>query len=127
MEKCFSQIVQNYGEFNDRSRYYYAQALNSFTDHLIKTYGVNLVTAAKDSIVIFVECLTLKGFEYLWNDHLAGHLDKIAFGYLVTDEMNEELNLETINLPEDNQLEEDNYLSCKRVHDIEIIKKCLGE
>ena len=112
MKKCLSQAVQNYAKFDHHPRDNYAQALKSSSGHIINTHGVNLVTAAKDSIVIVVECPTLKSLELLWNDSLAGCLDKVAERYLLTDEMKKELNLETICLKA--TIEEKSYLNCKK-------------
>ena len=112
MEKNLSQTVQNYLKYNDHSRDKHAQALASFTKHLIDTYGVNLFTVGEGSIVIIVECPTLESLELLWSDYLAGHLDKVAERYLVTDEMKKEVNLESICLKA--TIEEENYLNCKK-------------
>ena len=112
VKKCFSQAVQNYAKFGDHPRDNYAQALKSSADHIINTHGVNLVTAAKDSVIIVVECPTLGSLELLWSDYLAGHLDKAAERYLVTEEMKKELNLGEICLK--TTIEEQNYLNCKK-------------
>ena len=58
-----------------------------------------------------MECITLESLERVWNDYLSGRLDEVAEGYLVTDEMKKELNLETNCLK--TTIEEQNYLNCK--------------
>ncbi|XP_074621195.1 uncharacterized protein LOC141879795 isoform X3 [Acropora palmata] len=123
MEKCLSQTVQNYSKSDDHPRANYAQALKSSTDHVITTLGVNLLTAAKDSVIIVLECPTLESLELLWNDYLAGHLDKVAERYLVTDETKKELNSKTIFLK--TYMEEENYLNCKKAFE-ELPKTYLG-
>lgn len=124
MEKCLSQTVQNYSKSDDHPRDNYAQALKSSTDHVIGTSGVNLLTAAKDSVIIVLECTTLESLELLWSDYLAGHLDKVAERYLVMDETKKELDPKTICLK--TYIEEENYLNCKKVFE-ELPKTYLGE
>ena len=124
VEKLFTHLVQDYLKFNDYSRDNRTEAVISLTDHLINIYHVNLVTVGEGSIIIIVECPTLESLEHLWSDYLAGHLDKVAERYLVTDEMKKELNLETICLKI--TIEKENYLNCKKALE-ELPKKCLGE
>ena len=124
MEKFLSQTVQNYVKYNDHSRDNLVEALKSFTEHLINSYGVNLVTVAEGSVIIIGECPTLESLEHLWRDYLAGHLDKVAERFLVSDAMKKELNLETICLKI--TIEEENYLNCKKAL-IGLPKTCLGE
>ncbi|XP_044167728.1 uncharacterized protein LOC122951754 [Acropora millepora] len=123
MGKCLSQTVQNYSKSDDHPRDNYAQALKSSTDLVIRTPGVNLLTAAKDSVIIVLECPTLESLNLLWSDYLAGHLDKVAERYLVTDETKKELNSKTICLK--TYIEEENYLNCKKAFE-EIPKTCLA-
>ena len=111
VEKILSQTLQSYLKFNDHSRDNHAQALKSLTDHLIKIYELILVTVCAGSIIIIVECPTLESLEHLWKDYIAGHLDKVAERYLVTEEMRIELNLETVCLT--TAIEEENYLNCQ--------------
>ena len=108
-----SQTVQNYLKFNDQSRDGHAQALKSFTDLIIDTYRVNLVSVGEGSVIIIVECPSLESLENLWADYLDGNLDKAAERYLATNEIRKELelNLETVCLT--TTIEEENYLNCK--------------
>ncbi|XP_044176625.1 uncharacterized protein LOC114955374 [Acropora millepora] len=123
MKKILSQTVQNYMKYNDHSRDHLVKALKSFTDHLIDSYGVNLVTVAEGSVIMIVECPSLESLELLWRDYLAGHLDKAAARFLVTDEIKKELNLETVCLKV--KIEEENYLNCKEAL-MGLPKTCLG-
>ena len=111
MKKFLSQTVQKYMKYNDHSKDHLVKALKSFTDHLIDSYGVNLVTVAEGSVIVIVECPSLESLEHLWRDYLSGHLDKLAERFLLTDEMKKELNLETICL--ETTIKE-NYLNCKK-------------
>ena len=70
MKKLLSQIAHNYLKFDVQSRDH-AQALKSFTDHIIDNYRVNLVAVGEDSVG-------------------EGNLDKVAERYLVTNEMRKE-------------------------------------
>ena len=65
------------------------------------------------SLIITFECQSLKSLELLWSDYLSGHLDKMAEWYLVTDEVKEKLNLETIRVK--TTIEEENYWNCRKV------------
>ena len=71
MKKFFSHIAHCYLESNYQSRDDHAQALKSFTDHIIDNYRVNLVSVDEDSVG-------------------EGNLDKVAERYLVTNEMRKE-------------------------------------
>ena len=124
MEKILTQTVQSYLKFHDHSRDDRTEAMQSLINHLINTYRVNLVTVDEGSIIIIVECPTLESLKHLWSDYLAGHLDKVAERYLLTDEMKKELNLETICLKI--TMKRENYLKCKKALE-ERLKKCLGE
>lgn len=106
-----SQTLQSYLKFNDHSRDHHARALKSLTDHLIMSYEVILVTVCAGSIIIIVECPTSESLEHLWKDYTAGHLDKVAERYLVTEEVRKELNLETVCLS--TAIEKENYLNCQ--------------
>ena len=86
------------------------------TDHyrlLVKYAGVG-------SLVIVLNCQRIESLELLWNDSLSGHLDKVAERYLVTSEMKQRLNLETVNLK--TTIKEENYLNCRKV-----LIDCSGE
>ena len=72
------------------------------------------------SLIILFKCQSLKSLELLWSDYLSGHLDKMAEWYLVTDEVKEKLNLETIRVK--TTIEEENYLNCRKV-----LLECSGE
>ena len=72
------------------------------------------------SLIIILNCHTIESLEHLWNDCLAGHLDKVAERYLVSYEMKKRLNLETINLK--TTIKEENYLICRK-----ILVDCSGE
>ena len=111
MEKILTQVVETYVECNKLSQGNLTENLKSLTDHIVDAYGVLLVTVGKNSVIIILDCPTLDSLEHLWNDYLAGHLDNLAERHLVTNEMKEKLDLETVCL-KTTILEED-YLNCK--------------
>ena len=83
------------------------------TESLIKTYGLLLEHYKISSLIIIFNCQSIKSLEHLWSDYLSDHLDEMAEQYLVTDEMKEKLNLETISLMA--TIKEENYLNCRKV------------
>ena len=99
-------------------------SIEAFTEHLITVYKVSLRTVGSGSVIIIVECPTLKILEHLWNDYLTGELDKIAERCFVTDELKKKLNLETTCLKV--FIKEENYLNCRKALR-EPPSTCLGE
>jgi len=87
--------------------------LGDFFEFLEKAYNVIRVALNKGSLIISLNCKTLKGLDQLWRDYLSGHLNKVAERYLVTDKMKMKLNLRKINLK--TTIEEQNYLNCRKV------------
>ena len=94
--------------------------VRAFLEFLEKAYNLSQVALDVGSLIIRLDCKTLRGLDQLWNDHLSGHLNKVAEGYLVTDEMKRKLNLRTIKLT--TTIEKENYLKCKKV-----LVACSGE
>ena len=87
--------------------------VGAFLEYLEVTYDVSCLTLNLGSLIISLDCKTLKGLDKLWNDHLSGHLNKVANKHLVTDEMMENLNLRKINLK--TTIDKENYLNCRKV------------
>ena len=94
--------------------------VRAFLEFLETTYRSSRVALNVGSLIISLNCKTLRGLDQLWIDHLSGHLIKVAERYLVTDEMKKRLNLRTINLK--TTVEEENYLNCRKV-----LMECSGE
>ena len=94
--------------------------VRAFLEFLEMTYNVSRVALKVGSLIISLGCKTLRGLDQLWNDYRSGHLNKVAEGYLVTDEMKRKLNLRTIKLK--TTIEEESYLKCKKV-----LMECSGE
>ena len=104
--------VQTYAEFQDHSSDK-QKGVGAMTEAIIQSYGLLLKNVHMGSLIIIFDCQSLKSLEHLWGDYLSGHLDKMAEQYLVTSEMKERLNLETISLK--TTIEEENYLQCRKV------------
>ena len=88
------------------------QELGSLIEFLERVYNLSQVALDKGSLIISLDCKTLKDLDQLWNDYLSGHLNKVAERYLVTEEIKRKLNLRKINLK--TTMEEDNYLKCRK-------------
>ena len=88
-------------------------AVRALVEFLKMAYTVSRVAVNKGSLIISLNCKTLKGLEQLWYDYLSGLLSKVAERYLVTDEMKMKLNQRKINLK--TTIEEENYLNCRKV------------
>ena len=87
--------------------------VGAFIEHLELIYDVSCHTFNLGSLIVSLECKTLKGLDKLWNDYLSGHLNKVAKKHLVTDEMMKNLSLKTINLK--TTIDEQNYLNCWKI------------
>ena len=87
--------------------------VGAFLEYLELTYDVSCVTFNLGSLIISLDCKTLKGLDKLWNDYLSGHLNKVTKKHLVTYEMMKKLNLRKINLK--TTIDEENYLNCRKV------------
>ena len=88
-------------------------AVRALVEFLKMAYNVSRVAVNKGSLIISLNCKTLKGLDQLWNDYLSGHLNKVAERYLVTDKMKKKLKRSKINLK--TSIEEENYLNCRKV------------
>ena len=87
--------------------------VGAFLEYLELTYDVSCRTFNLGSLIVSLECKTLKGLDKLWNDYLSDHLNKVAKKHLVTDEMMKNLSLKTINLM--TTIDEENYLNCRKI------------
>ena len=88
------------------------ERLGGLIEHMESVYNVTRVAVNVGSLKIVLHCSSLESLERLWSDCLSGHLNEVAEGFLVTDEMKRKLKLETVRLK--TTLEEENYLLCKQ-------------
>ena len=82
------------------------------TEFLKKAYEVAVMMVKSGSLIITVQCLTLKSLESLWNDYCSGYLNDIVERFLVTDEIKRKLGIDNVRLK--TTIEEENYLICKK-------------
>ncbi|XP_015751857.1 PREDICTED: uncharacterized protein LOC107331748 isoform X8 [Acropora digitifera] len=87
--------------------------VRAFLEFLELAYHVSRIALNKGSLIISLNCTTLRGLDQLWNDYLSGYLNKVAERYLETDEVKTKLNLKKINLKI--SIEEENYLDCTKI------------
>ena len=87
--------------------------VSALIEHIHKTYDLALESVGIGSLEITFRCPTLESLEHLWSDYQAGYLNEIAMKYLVTNEIQEKLNLETVRLK--TTIEDDNYRNCRKI------------
>lgn len=112
MKAYFTNTVKDYVKNNVFSRDNPSQAMKAFADHLDVLYRMHLVTLGISSLVIILDCPTLKSLQLLWSDYRSGHLDELAQRYLATDEIKKRLNVEKICLK--TTITEKNYENCRK-------------
>ena len=87
--------------------------VSALIEHIHKTYDLALESVGIGSLEITFRCPTLESLEHLWSDYQAGYLNEIAMKYLVTNEIKEKLNLETVRLK--TTIEDENYRNCRKI------------
>ncbi|KAK2561263.1 hypothetical protein P5673_015741 [Acropora cervicornis] len=87
--------------------------VRALIEFLERGYNLSQVALDVGSLIISLNCKTLKGLDQLWKDYCSGHLNKVAERYLVTDKMKRKLNLRNINLK--TTIDEENYFNCRKV------------
>ena len=87
------------------------EGLEDFYVHLCGHLSLVEVGFQKSSIKVTVKCRTLEILERLWDDYCSGRLNAEAERCLITDNVKEELGMETIELA--TTILEEDYLACK--------------
>jgi len=85
--------------------------IRHFCTYLVGELHLMDVNFERSSIKVIVKCSTLEILEDLWRDYCSGHLNEVAEECLITEQVKEELGMETIKL-KTTILEED-YVACK--------------
>ena len=85
--------------------------LDQYHAYLCEVRRLIWVEFQRSSIKVTAKCRTLEILESLWADYCSGHLNAVAEECLITEEVKEELGMETIELTT-TMLEED-YLACR--------------
>ena len=112
MDGMLRQQIKAYLEYNKRNRISTASGLSDFVKYVEDTYNLSLTSVGMGSLVIKGQCPDLQSLESLWNDYCCGVLNEAAERFLVTDDMNKEINLVTIRLK--TFIEEESYFTCKK-------------
>ena len=111
LEEMLALQVKTFAEFQDHSSDK-QKGVGAMTEAIIHGYGLLVKDVQMGSLIIIFDCQSLDSLEHLWSDYLSGHLDKMAEQYLLTSEMKEKLNLETISLK--TTIAEENYQQCRK-------------
>ena len=87
--------------------------VSALIEHIHKTYNLALESVGVGSLELKFRCPTLESLEHLWSDYQSGYLNEIAEKYLVTNDIKEKLNLETVRLK--TTIEDENYRNCRKI------------
>ena len=87
------------------------EGLKDFYVHLCGHLSLVDIEIQKGCIKITVKCRTLEIFERLWDEYCSGRLNAEAEKCLITENIKEELGMETIKLA--TTILEEDYLACK--------------
>ena len=90
-----------------------SEGVSGLIEYIQKTHNVALQSVGLGSLEVKFRCTSLESLESLWSDYQSGHLNNIAQGYLVTDDIKKKLNLENVRL--ETTIEEENYRICKEI------------
>ena len=90
-----------------------ADGVSALIEHIQDAYNLALKSVGEGSLEITFRCPSLESLESLWSDYQSGHLNNIAQGYHVTDDIKKKLNLENVRL--ETTIEEENYRICKEI------------
>ena len=85
--------------------------LRLFYGYLVGELHLITENCNTSSIKITVKCRTLEFLEGLWDVYCSGHLNAVAEECLITEEVKDELGMETIKLT--TTILEEDYLACK--------------
>ena len=87
------------------------EGLKDFYVHLCGHLSLVVIEIGKSSIKITVKCRTLEILERLWDEYCSGRLNAEAEKCLITENLKEELGMESIKLATTILVED--YLICK--------------
>ncbi|CAH3020394.1 unnamed protein product, partial [Porites evermanni] len=112
LKEELEQSVHKYRRHQDLSSSPVDSSVARLTEYIEKAYEVAVMMVKSGSLIITVQCLTLKSLESLWNDSCSGYLNDIVERFLVTDELKRKLGMGNVRLK--TTIEEENYLICKK-------------
>ena len=106
------QSVHKYRRHQDLSSLPFDSSVARLTKYIEKAYEVAVMMVKTGSLIITLQCPTLKSLESLWNGYCSGFLNDVVESFLVTDELKRKLGLDNVSLK--TTIEEENYLICKK-------------
>ena len=74
------------------------EGFNVFLQYMQEMHKVIVVDVKTGSLIITVRCTSLRILEELWKDYYTGHLQEVAQRYLVTEDILNELGLDSVQL-----------------------------
>ena len=74
------------------------EGFNCFLQYMEKVRQVIVVDVKTGSLIITVRCTSLLILDELWKDYCTGHLQEVAQRYLVTEDILNELGLDSVQL-----------------------------
>ena len=88
------------------------EELNGFIRYMKEARGVVLVDSKLGSLIITVECGSLKILDELWQDYCTGNLGRVVQECLVTEDIRKELGLSEVKLI--TTIDEKDYKDCQK-------------
>lgn len=74
------------------------EGLNAFLEYMEKVRQTIVIDVKKGSLIITVQCRSLRILDELWEDYCTGHLKEVAQRCLVTEGVLKELGVEAVQL-----------------------------
>ena len=105
-------MVNKYRRHQDLSSLPFDTSVDRLTKFIEKTFEAIVMMVKSGSLIITVQCPTLKCLESLWNGYCSGYLNDIVERFLVTDELKRKLGMDNVRMK--TTIEEENYLICKK-------------
>ena len=106
------QSVHKYRRHQDLSSLPFERSVDRLTKFIEKIFEANVMMVKSGSLIITVQCPTLKSLESLWDGYCSGYLNDNVERFLVTDELKRKLGMDNVRLK--TTIEEENYLICKK-------------
>lgn len=86
--------------------------MNGFVKYLKEVREVLVLDVNTGSLVVILECRSVKILDDLWQDYSTGHLNKVAQSYLVTNDILKEFGLSSFKLA--SKIKEEDYKTCRQ-------------
>ena len=86
--------------------------MNGFVKYLKEVRDVLVLDVNARSLVVILECRSVKILDDLWQDYSTGRLNEVAQSYLVTNDLLEEFGLSSFKLA--SNIREEDYRDCRQ-------------